>query len=356
MNIPPITRRRFLGTTAAAAAGLFASRARAAEPFQFSFFVLGDTHYLASKDQPDALDAASAATNTGLIKTLNGLRGAAIPEASRAGNVGEPRGVIHVGDLIDSGDKNGGVFPAMQQTELNAWLADYGLRGEGGALKYPVYEIHGNHDAPQGEGIVLDRIIERNRQRTGLAKVSANGLHYSWDWGPVHFVCLGLIVGTDKTVTRKRRFAALDSLDFLIADLAEKVGDSGRPVVLIHHVDLAGYSLPLDAPGPFEKMAWDPADVHAFYEAIKAYRIAAIFYGHTHARNIFRWDGLHTKGTEGIAVFNCDNSGHFKFDEQAFFHVEMNERELLVREVQTTDCWQTSAWTPLSWAVPLGKG
>ena len=353
MNIPPITRRHFLGTTAAATAGLFLPRARAAEPFQLSFFVLGDTHYLANKDQPDALDAVSAATNTGLIKTLNALRGTAIPDAARAGSVGEPRGVIHLGDLIDSGDKNSGVFTAMQQTELKAWVADYGLNGEGGALKYPVCEILGNHDAPHGDGIVLQKVVERNRQRAGLAKVSANGLHYSWDWGPVHFVCLGLIVGTDKTVDRKRRYAALDSLDFLIADLAEKVGDSGRPVVLIHHVDIAGYSLPPEAPGPFEKMAWDPADVHAFYEAIKAYRIAAIFYGHTHTRNVFHWDGLHTKGPDGIAVFNCDNSGHFKFDEQAFFHVEMNERELVVREYHTADRWETGAWTPLSWAVPL---
>ncbi len=171
----------------------------------------------------------------------------------------------------------------------------------------------------------------------------------------MHFVCLGLIVGTDKTVDRKRRYAALDSLGFLIADLAEKVGDSGRPVVLIHHVDVARYTLPLDGPGPFENKEWDPADVQAFYEAIKAYRIAAIFYGHTHTRNIFRWDGRGTKGADGIAVFNCDNSGHFNSDEQSFFHVEMNERELLVREYHSEDRWETAAWTPLSWAVPLAK-
>ena len=351
----PITRRAFIGTTAAATASLFAPKARAAEPFKLSFFVLGDTHYLANKEKPEELDAVSAATNAGLIKTLNGLRGAAIPEAARAGSVGEPRGVIHVGDLIDTGDKRGGVFTAMQQTELKTWLADYGLNGEGGALKYPVCEILGNHDAPHGDGIVKEKIIERNKQRAGLAKISENGLHYSWDWGPVHFVCLGLIVGTDGTVGRKRRYAALDSLDFLIADLAEKVGDSGRPVVLVHHVDVARYSLPPDAAGPFENKEWDPADVRAYYEAIKRHRVAAIFYGHTHARNIFRWDGVQTKGAEGIAVFNCDNSGHFNSDEQSFFHVEMNERELIVREHHTEDRWQTAAWTPLSWAVPLAK-
>ncbi len=355
MKSTHITRRAFIGTTAAATAGLFAPKVHAVEPFQISFFVLGDTHYLANKEKPEEIDAVSAATNAGLVRTLNGLRGTAIPEAARAGGVGEPRGVIHVGDLIDSGDKNSPLFTAMQETELKSWLADYGLNGEGGALKYPVCEILGNHDAPHGEGIVKQKIIERNTQRAGLAKVSENGLHYSWDWGPVHFVCLGLIVGTDKTIDRKRRYAALDSLDFLIADLAEKVGESGRPVVLVHHVDIARYSQPVEAPGPFEKMEWDPADVRAFYAAIKGYRVAAIFYGHTHARNIFRWDGVQTKGAEGIAVFNCDNSGHFNFEEQAFFLVEMNEREIVVREYHTEDRWQTAEWTPHSWAVPLAK-
>ena len=352
MNASLITRRRFLGTTAAATASLLTPRARAAEPFSLSFFVIGDTHYFANAEKPDELDPISAATNAGLVETLNRLRGSAIPDAARAGNVGEPRGIIHVGDLIDSGNTNDEAHKAMQQTEVRAWLAAYGLNGEGGALKYPVYEVHGNHDSPDGGGIMPPHLIERNRKRAGVANVSPNGMHYSWDWGPVHFVCLGLIVGTEKSVVRKRHYAALDSLDFLATDLAEKVGDSGRPVVLVHHVDLGRYSLPLDTPEP-EKKEWDPADIHAFYEAIKRYKIAAIFYGHTHVRSVFRWDGLNTKGKEGIPVFNNDNSGHYKFDEQAFLHVEMNERELLVREYKSEDRWKTAAWTPMSWAVPL---
>ena len=353
MNASLITRRRFLGTTAAATAGLFVARSRAVEPFSFNFFVIGDTHYFANAEKPGELDPLSAATNAGLVETLNRLRGTDIPETARKGNVGEPRGIIHVGDIIDSGDKSDDAHKAMQQTEVRAWLDAYGLNGEGGALKYPLYEVHGNHDAPQGESAVMPHLIQRNPKRTGVTNLSPNGLHYSWDWGPVHFVCLGITVGSDKTVTRKRKFAALDSLDFLASDLAEKVGGSGRPVVLVHHVDLASNSLPLDGPGPLENRTWDPADVRAFYEAIKRYQIAAIFYGHTHTRSVFRWDGLNTKGAEGIPVFNNDNSAHFKFDEQAFFHVEMNERELIVREHKSADRWKTAAWTPLSWAVPL---
>ena len=40
-------------------------------------------------------------------------------------------------------------------------------------------------------------------------------------------------------------------------------------------------------------------------------------------------------------------------EDQAFLHVEMNERELVVREHKTPDRWTTSAWTPMSWTLPL---
>ena len=178
MNASFLTRRQFLGTTAAAAAGLLSPRARAIEPFSLSFFVIGDTHYLANAEKPGELEPLSAATNAGLIEALNRLRGTAIPETARAGNVGEPRGIIHVGDLIDSGDNNDEAHKAMQQTEVRAWLDAYGLNGEGGALKYPVYEVHGNHDAPLGEGIVPTHLIGRNRKRAGVTNISPNGMHY----------------------------------------------------------------------------------------------------------------------------------------------------------------------------------
>ena len=74
--------------------------------------------------------------------------------------------------MIDTGDKNGGVHEAMQRTELDAWLADFGLNGGDGKLKFPVREVHGNHDAPQGRGIVVDAIRERNKTRAGLAAQS----------------------------------------------------------------------------------------------------------------------------------------------------------------------------------------
>jgi cytolysin (calcineurin-like family phosphatase) len=270
--------------------------------------------------------------------------------------------LLHVGDLIDSGDKNGAVIQEMQRTEWAEWQKDYGLDGAGGRLKFPVYEIHGNHDGPHGKGIVLDGIVDRNQRRKQLKGVSANGLHYSWDAGPVHFVHLGITVGQVKEVKRKRRYDPVESLDFLVADLAKNVGASGRPVVIAHHVDFARYcgEVPDDV---VLKHEWDYADVAAFHAALKPYRVAGIFYGHTHVRGVYAWTGPKPAPViagkplpAGIPTFNTDNAAHFSGPAQAFLYAEVHEREILVRELATTDGWKTSRWTPLAWRLPHGSG
>ncbi len=67
--------------------------------------------------------------------------------------------------MIDSLDKNGRPYPAMQRVEWQRFVADYGLTGKDGRIPLPVYEIHGNHDRPQGDTFVVDAIIERNKRR-----------------------------------------------------------------------------------------------------------------------------------------------------------------------------------------------
>lgn len=352
-----LTRRHFLRTSAAAAVSTFAFPAivtRAAEAPAFSFFVLGDTHFLADKENPARMNPRSATVCGALVDTFNRLPDTAIPEAARAGRVTPPLGVIHAGDLIDSGDKNGGNFTRMQQTEWAAYTSEYGLTGKDGRLKFPVYEVYGNHDSPHGGGLVLDQLAKRNPRRPGVKNISPNGLHYSWDWGNFHFVNLGLIVGTDRRITRKRRYAALDSLDFLVTNLAKNVGTSGRPIIITHHVDVARYTGPCEENDEAAlKREWDPCDVRGFHEALQPYQIAAIFYGHTHARNIFLWNGLTPKAERGISVFNTAKASHFSSDQQAFFYVEAHATELLIREYQTPDRWQTGSWTQASWRAPV---
>ncbi len=45
-------------------------------------------------------------------------------------------------------------------------------------------------------------------------------------------------------------------------------------------------------------MEWDPEDVSGFHAVLKGYNIAAILYGHTHVRNVFRWNGSNKPTTD----------------------------------------------------------
>lgn len=330
---------------------------------RIAFFVVGDTHFLADAVNPSRLDEASEAVTRGLIGQLNALVGREIPDHAGGGVVQKPFGVIHAGDVIDTGDKTGKLPSEMQRTEIAAFERVMGLTGRDGGLDFPVYEVHGNHDSPSGMGHAIDRVIERTKTRPRVSHVSANGLHYSWDVGSVHFVNLGIVVGSVQGIARRRRYAPRESLEFLVKDLAETVGDSGRPVIITHHVDIARYTIPVPTEAPFSDKEWDPADVGGFHAALHRYSVAAIFYGHTHSRNVWQWNGISVRpageesadgaspaeGRRSFDVFNVDNSSHFGGRQQAFFYVECSPGGMTVREYITADAWKTGAWAPLVW-------
>ena len=344
-------RRKFLASSAAfTLTGINSSHGFNQNQEPVGFFLVGDTHFLADKENPAKLDPRSASNTSKLVATLNQLAGTTIPKEAGGGKVLAPKGLIHAGDLIDTGDKNGPIAEKMQVTEWNSFSETFGLTGKEGKLKMPVYEVHGNHDSPNGQGMPVKKIIERNKNRSGVSNISPNGVHYSWDWEKVHFINLGIVVGQVETVARRRRYNPMGSLDFLIKDLKEKVGDSGRPVVITHHVDMQRYSQPLPVDDKKAmSMEWDPEDVQGFYKAIEGYNIAAVLYGHTHARNVYRWDGTPKRSGKGVPVFNVDNGAHFHGKEQAFFYFEVGKDNCLVREYFTKDGWETGEWTPQSW-------
>src|SRR5687768_11900487 len=129
--MPALHRRQFLATSAAlatASVGPLRSASAAAETgkTQATFFLVGDTHYLASKENPSQLNATSQRVCGQFVEALNRLPGQEIPAEFGGGKVAEPQGVIHAGDIIDSGDKGGDVHAAMQRTEWSGFHADYG--------------------------------------------------------------------------------------------------------------------------------------------------------------------------------------------------------------------------------------
>lgn len=350
-----INRRDFLAGMALGGTLPLAGVARARQPTRpIAFLVVSDTHYLADADSPERLDPRSRDVTSRFVDLLNGLPGSPLPETIGGGVVPPLTGVLHTGDIIDSGDKRGAVFERMQRTEWAAFEADFGCEAGEGRLAFPMRELHGNHDGPQGEGPACDGIAVRNRRRRDLSNVSDDGLLCSWDWGDVHFVSLGIVVGSAPDARQKRRYAPRGSLDFLVDDLATHVGSSGRPVVLAHHIDVARAIHPCSEEDPDGgSREWHPCDARSFHAALGGTTVAGIFYGHTHARAMHTWDGTALDAAAGLPVYNVDNGSHFGGGQQAFFLVTIDATDVTVRECGTRDGWETLEWTPQVWRRPL---
>lgn len=322
---------------------------------KYSFLVVGDPQYLAENSKsPKRLDPYSEEANNRAIALLKSFPGRPIPEKHQGGKVSEKiLGLINTGDLIDSADKNGANYPAMQKFEWERYKADYGLTGQDGLIPFPVYEVHGNHDGPQGDTFIVADIIERNRKRPGIVNRSDNGLHYSWNWGPLHCINLGIFVGEGGKRRNDHHYAPRSSLKFLREDLAGQVGQSGRPVIISFH-------LHPNCP----EYDWPKEDLEAFWKAIEPFNVLALFHGHTHGSppNKMMWDGQQFSGelTEGIDVFNPDDIAAAKTDRKnpergvgllhGFLYIELvdkkglKEDHLVVRSYATRDNWQSHGW------------
>lgn len=232
-----------------------------------TFFVTGDTHYgleLWANNEP---------YNKATIDAMNALPGTAFP-ASLGGVVDAPRGVLVAGDLTDTPE-----YPNIYGVHLppffhrDGFNDDYAVDGTG-RLRYPVYEGLGNHDIHNTtHSYTVDGLRERNLVRPGVTHLSDNGLHYSWDWEGVHFVNLNVYPGYTPD--------ASDSLLFLIEDLQNFVGDSGRPVMLMHHY---GFDF-------FSQGWWSSGERQAYAGVLADYNVAGIFHGHLHTTMQYQWNG-----------------------------------------------------------------
>jgi cytolysin (calcineurin-like family phosphatase) len=247
------------------------SPARAAER-TVTFLSTSDCHYDAFENEDrNERDRAT-------IQEMNVIATRMWPDELSGGEIERPRGVVVLGDCIDDGDR---ILDGKPQTkpQYEFFRADFGLDGTDGLMKYPVFEGWGNHDGPpagkerfgfsfQGE---LKKRNAIRKQKGLIGNLSDNGLHYSWDWDDVHFVQLNIY-----PADRQRegvRYSPVwhdpqGSLSFLRKDLAEKVGQSGRPVVLMSHCG-------------FDTDWWVPADWKDLYDAANNYNIVLYLYGHS---------------------------------------------------------------------------
>ncbi|MBP6908912.1 MAG: metallophosphoesterase [Candidatus Saccharicenans sp.] len=247
------------------------------EEDDLTFFVVSDLHYGGTVN--------FRKLNRQTVEAMNSLPGQLYPEDKGVkGKVHIPRGVVITGDIVDDGSA-----PDIEKT-WQEYVEDYGLTGDK-LLAFPVYEGFGESDGPSS-GLVRVNLKSRNRLRSGLRSISADGLHYSWDWGQVHFVQLNLYPGSagEEYLNIWRRRVSGDarypkhSLEFLIDDLRRNVGSSGRPVVLFEHYGFDSWS----------EAFWTEKERSAFLQTIQPYNIIAIFWGHSEVPQGFSWNGIKT--------------------------------------------------------------
>ena len=317
-----------------------------------TFFVSPDTHFTQCGGVPDI------GKNARGISEMNALPGVMYPNTSHwGGAVEEPHGVVLPGDLIDDGCADSSC--AAQLSNYTSRFPLTGGNGSGAVLRFAVFEGVGNHDGGNSTdpatGLLRRTVIARNRHRAVLAppaayRLSANGLHYSWEWEGVHFVMLGVYPGTagdcasgvsapgvgcDAKDPPWGWHSPEHSLEFLVDDLAA-VG-AQTPIVLVGprqlkpadwvswpmHVDsnvtvpesiawqfthygLRGFGAPGSAPWPSYSpdFWWSAREAHAFAQAIRGHNVVALIHGHTHTCSFYSWDLTNVTGRT-VDVYNA---------------------------------------------------
>lgn len=283
-----------------------------AEARDVTFVSTSDPHYRETDHPRGHHNDMNRAT----ISELNAVTEREWPAKLGGGRIVPPRGVLLLGDVIDDGDRLlAGRNVSREQNAI--FLADFGLDGTDGLLKFPVFEGWGNHDGPppgkEKHGFSFQsQLLARNAVRKGkgmISNLSTNGLHYSWDWDDVHFVQLNIY-----PADRQRegvRYSPVwhdpqGALSFMRHDLAEKVGTSGRPVVLMSHCG-------------FDTDWWTKEDWKDAYDAARAYNVVLYLYGHS-GTGVLRW------APEGETnKWDCINDGQ---TDKGFFVIQLTDDRL----------------------------
>lgn len=237
--------------------------------------------------------------------------------------VATPLGLLIAGDLTQNGKDGRDEAIIAGRDEIGEFERDYGLTGDDGLLKFPVYEGYGNHDFDPDEPDdefnwrffydenptpSVERVANRNLKRPGLLQVAQdNQGHYSWDWGNVHLVNVNLFAGDEASQADENSKVRdpRQALTFLENDLATHVGNSGRPVLIMQHYGFDQFG--------YEDRWWTVAQKEAFLDVIRPYHILALIHGHTHATYRYEWEGydILNVGSPYYLNYNFDGQGHF---------------------------------------------
>lgn len=232
-----------------------------------SFIVASDTHFNGTEQKVQVMDTITDLMNNSvkLVKEATGI------------TVKKPFGAFITGDLTDGGTKE----------QWDEFVEAFGLNGEGN-LKMPVYETYGNHDGNIG-GVVREGIRERNARRVGVTITSENGVNYAIKKNGYLFIVLGSYPGNKWDPECgwchyfKETFRDPEgSLTFLESVLNENSQNEKLPVFLFFHY---GWD-------DFSKLWWTQDEQSNFLNVIQGTNVKAIFHGHNHALEAYKWKGI----------------------------------------------------------------
>ena len=201
----------------------------------------------------------------------------------------DPWGLIVAGDLTESGAKE----------ELGAYRLLYEQGTIADSTRFRVFHGLGNHDIDTGNAENTGRMVDyvRNTMSCGVTMDPVSH-SYAWDWNGVHFVQLNFYA----TYTFGEIIGS--AIPWLTQNLANTVGNSNRPVIVIQHTGCdTSFSLgggtgcldadpsppPLDSKGKPVLPWWYLADRQALANALKPYNAIAFFSGHTHFGSVNRF-------------------------------------------------------------------
>jgi cytolysin (calcineurin-like family phosphatase) len=230
------------------------------------------------------------------------------------GNFATPLGLIAGGDLTDCAgghpggancvgySDSGGVDSqltafrsiydnsAARTIDFNrmAFLPGLTLPNNDTPLNIPVFPGLGNHDidSPGSPNLIRNYVnsLVVTRQilplpGTVIRNWNPSTTAYSWDWGKLHVVNVGVYPGSANDYTNDVDYQfSEDSLAWLIQDLRTFAGD-GRPVVIASHFGFDAFSLKPDWWGSGGVRSQGSARI---FWALKDFNVVGYYSGHVH--------------------------------------------------------------------------
>ncbi|CAG9464553.1 unnamed protein product [Pedinophyceae sp. YPF-701] len=330
-------------------------------PQAFTFVVGSDLHIGVKGSKEDG-DTNTYKNAKKFVKFLNNWDENKLkwPEDLGGDDVQRPQGVILTGDLVNDGGE-----PDLVKGQWDKYTKLFApIKGDA-KLDYDVYEGAGNHDGgsvepdlhsmhPDESDVPRQAIVANNANRAQRVHTSRNGLHYSWDWGPIHFVMLNLYPGKQRSedledTDEMSNMEPDHALEFLKRDLRDHMGDvmwNGRILhrhaVLLHHLGVDHHS----------RERWTDEERAEYADVIKKYNVMAIFHGHDHEPKFYEW--------EGVNVFNGPS---VSLDDEHFPKVEGRKHhyQFLVASVEVRDPyhfhtnWGKIRFRVAEWSTLHGK-